>query len=73
MDHQELMELQDFFDRIYVRKEACEETSDANRERMDRLNIEFTKSNTKLNILIGILAAISVPIMSVAVKMLFGS
>ena len=76
MGHDEYLELQiqlqDHFDGRYVQIEDCEKSMTAEGEKVDRLAIEFAKSNTKLNILIGILSAIAVPILGVCVKMLFG-
>ena len=77
MDHQEFIEvqnqLQDHFDGRYVRIEDCESTVEKEEQKIDRLTIEFAKSNTKLNILIGILSTIAVPIIGVCVKLLFNS
>ena len=75
MVHDEYLELQnqlqDHFDGRYVQIEYCEKSMTAEGEKVDGLAIEFAKSNTKLNILIGILSAIAVPILGVCVKMLF--
>lgn len=77
MAHDEYLELQnqlqDHFDGRYVQIDDCEDTVRREQNKIDRLTVEFTKSNTKLNILIGILSAIAVPILGVCVKMLFGS
>ena len=77
MEHQEFIEiqsqLQDHFDGRYVKIEDCENTVEKEEQKIDRLTIEFAKSNTKLNILIGILSTIAVPIIGVCVKLLFNT
>jgi hypothetical protein len=76
MNHAEYMELKDQlqseFDGRYVLIEDCEKTIKEETKKIDRLTVEFAKSNTKLNILIAILSAIAVPILGVCVKLLFG-
>ena len=76
MDHAEYVELknqlQSEFDGRYVLIEDCEKTVKEESKKIDRLTVEFAKSNTKLNILIAILSAIAVPIVGVCVKLLFG-
>ena len=76
MNHAEYMELKDQlqseFDGRYVLIEDCERTVKEESKKIDRLTVEFAKSNTKLNILIAILSAIAVPIVGVCVKLLFG-
>ncbi len=65
-------QLQGEFDGRYVLIEDCEKTVKEESKKIDRLTVEFAKSNTKLNILIAILSAIAVPILGVCVKLLFG-
>lgn len=76
MEHTEYVELkaqlQNEFDGRYVLVEDCERTVKEESKKIDRLTVEFAKSNTKLNVLIGILSAIAVPILGVCVKLLFG-
>ena len=76
MNHAEYVELKDQlqieFDGRYVLIEDCEKTIKEESKKIDRLTVEFAKSNTKLNILIAILSAIAVPILGVCVKLLFG-
>ena len=76
MNHAEYVELKDQlqseFDGRYVLVEDCEKTVKEESKKIDRLTLEFAKSNTKLNILIAILSAIAVPILGVRVKLLFG-
>jgi hypothetical protein len=75
MNHAEYVELKDQlqseFDGRYVLIEDCEKTVKDESKKIDRLTVEFAKSNTKLNILIAILSAIAVPILGVCVKLLF--
>lgn len=77
MEHQEFIEIQnqmqDHFDGRYVKILDCESTVEKEEQKIDRLTVEFAKSNTKLNILIGILSTIAVPIIGVCVKLLFNS
>lgn len=76
MNHSEYVELKDQlqseFDGRYVQIADCEATVAREEKKIDRLTVEFAKSNTKLNILIAILSTIAVPIIGVCVKMLFG-
>lgn len=76
INHAEYVELktqlQSEFDGRYVLIEDCEKTVKEESKKIDRLTVEFAKSNTKLNILIAILSAIAVPIIGVCVKLLFG-
>ena len=76
MNHADYVELKDQlqseFDGRYVLIEDCEKTVKEESKKIDRLTVEFAKSNTKLNILIAILSAIAVPILGVCVKLLFG-
>ena len=76
MNHAEYVELKDQlqseFDGRYVLIEDCEKIVKEESKKIDRLTVEFAKSNTKLNILIAILSAIAVPILGVCVKLLFG-
>ena len=76
MGHSEYLELktqlQSEFDGRYVLAEECEKTVKEESKKIDRLTVEFAKSNTKLNILIGLLSSIGVAVLSVCVKLLFG-
>ena len=76
IDHAEYVELktqlQSEFDGRYVLIEDCEKTVKEESKKIDRLTVEFAKSNTKLNILIAILSAIAVPLIGVCVKLLCG-
>ena len=87
MEHSEYLKLQkqleDHFDGRYVKIEACEENRNKETSKIDGLKEEFSrlreevrvdraKTNTRLNILIGILSTLAVPIVGVCVKLLFG-
>jgi hypothetical protein len=76
MEHADYVELktqlQSEFDGRYVLIDDCERTVKEESKKIDRLAVEFAKSNTKLNILIAILSTIAVPIVGVCVKMLLG-
>ena len=87
IDHAEYMELknqlQSEFDGRYVLIEDCEENRSKETSKIDGLKEEFArlreevrvdraKTNTRLNILIGILSTLAVPIVGVCVKLLFG-
>lgn len=80
LEHNEYLELKDEIKKEltaeltanFVDKDFCNKTVKSEDDKIDRLMLEFTKSNTKLNILIGILTAIAIPILSVCVNYLFG-
>ena len=87
MDHADYVELknqlQSEFDGRYVLITDCEENRNKDADKIDGLKEEFArlreevrvdraKTNTRLNILIGILSTLSVPIVGVCVKLLFG-
>lgn len=86
MDHSEYLELKNQlqveFDARYKQIIDCETDRRSELDKIDELKEEFSrlreevrvdraKTNTRLSILIAILSAISVPIISVCVKMLF--
>ena len=84
MEHSEYLELQgqlqDHFDGRYRQIEDCEETVKTENDKIERLRnsitelkVEQAKTNTRLAVLIGILCAIAVPLVSLCVKLLFGS
>ena len=87
MNHAEYIELksqlQSEFDGRYVLIEDCEKSRETETSKIDGLKEEFArlreevrvdraKTNTRLNILIAILSTLSVPIIGVCVKLLFG-
>lgn len=77
MNHDEYIELKNQlsveFDGRYVKLDNCSRHIREEDEKIDKLTLEFAKSNTKLNIMIGIMSAIAVSLLSVCVKMLFGA
>lgn len=56
---------------IFVQREDCNKTVSAETEKINELTVLFAKSNTKLSILIGILATIAAPILTLCIKFLF--
>lgn len=87
INHAEYVELktqlQSEFDGRYVLIEDCEKSRETETSKIDGLKEEFArlreevrvdraKTNTRLNILIGILSTLAVPIVGVCVKLLFG-
>lgn len=87
MQHADYVELktqlQSEFDGRYVLITDCEENRSKEAGKIDGLKEEFArlreevrvdraKTNTRLNILIGILSTLAVPIVGVCVKLLFG-
>lgn len=87
MDHADYVELknqlQSEFDGRYVLIDDCEINKKNEATKIDGLKDEFSrlreevrvdraKTNTRLNILIAILSTLSVPIVGVCVKLLFG-
>lgn len=76
MSHDEYLEIQeqleDHFDGRYVKIEDCKITTAEKEEKIDRLTLEFAKSNTKLNILIAILSPIAVAALGIFVDLLIG-
>lgn len=72
VDYAELKsQLQSEFDGRYVQIKDCERTVKEKSKKIDKLALEFAKSNTKLNILIALLSAIAAPIIGMCVKSLF--
>ncbi len=59
------------FDGRYRKVKDCDDITGELEDNQHSLEIEFTKGNTKLTILIAILSAIAVPVISVCVKYLF--
>lgn len=57
---------------IFVPKDECNKTVAAENEKISNLMVLLAKTNTKLSILIGILATIAVPLLTLCVKLLFG-
>ena len=57
---------------IFVTLRECEERTEASERSIAALVADVQECRTKLNMLIGILAAIAVPVLGIAAKLLFG-
>ena len=57
---------------ILVTRRECEERTEASERRIAALVADVRECRTKLNMLIGILAAIAVPVLGIAAKLLLG-
>jgi hypothetical protein len=57
---------------IFVTRRECEERTEASERSIAALVADVRECRTKLNMLIGILAAIAVPVLGIAAKLLFG-
>jgi hypothetical protein len=58
---------------IFVPREECNRIVAKENEKINAMALTVAKLDTKLAILIGILGAIAVPILAIAVKLLFGN
>ena len=56
---------------VFVQKDDCAKTVARENEKINELKVILAKTNTKLTIMISILATIAVPIVAVCVKFLF--
>lgn len=87
MEHSDYVELKEQlqieFDGRYKKVVDCDEDRKGETDKIDGLKDEFSrlreevrvdraKTNTRLNVLIGILSTLAVPIVGVCVKLLFG-
>lgn len=59
-------------DDIYVRKDDCEENRSELQNILNKQGTEMEVIKTKLNVLIGILSTIGIPILAIAIKLIFG-
>lgn len=59
-------------DGLYRRKDDCDDKMSEADRRMNNFERDMAVVNTKLTWLIGILCAIAVPILGIAIKYLFG-
>lgn len=59
-------------DERYVKKDDCVDMRSETDKRIDTIKEDVTVIKTKFSALIGILTAIAVPVLAVAVKYLFG-
>lgn len=83
IDHDSYVELQELFDGRYRKISDCNDIVNGTEGKMgaivnahamlrEEVRVGQAKTNTRLNILIGILVAIATPIIGICVKMLFG-
>ncbi len=59
-------------DARYRKIEDCDEISGLSEDKHHQLELTVAKGNTKLDILIGILTTIAIPVVGVCIKYLFG-
>lgn len=75
MEHGEFLDIQkqmqDHFDGRYMKIDECKKTVEKEEEKIDGMTVELTKINTTLKMLLAILGTIAVPILALAVKLLF--
>lgn len=64
--------LTESFDSRYRKIVDCDDIKEETQEDVKSLRIDLTKGITKLDILIGILGTLAVPVIAVCVKNLFG-
>lgn len=57
---------------IFVTRQECEVRNDETQRNVAELKSDVRECRAKLNMLIGILTAIAVPVLGIAVKLLFG-
>ena len=57
---------------IFVSRETCDTKNDQQERDIIELKMSITSIQTKLNMLLGILGAIGVAVLSIAVKLMFG-
>ena len=67
IEHNDLERL----DERYIKRVECVDLRTATDKRIDTIITDMAVNKTKLNILIGILSAIGVPVLAIAVKLLF--
>jgi len=67
IEHDDLERL----DERYVKRIECIDLRSATDQRIDTVITDLAINKTKLNILIGILSTIAVPVIGIAVKLLF--
>ena len=80
LEHSEYIELKDEIKKEltaqlsaeFVHKDDCNRIVKGEDDKIDQIMMKFTENNTKLNILIGILVTIAVPVVGVCVSYLFG-
>lgn len=79
MTHEELEQIFGLLDDRYVKKDVCVRNIETENEKIEKvktiateMQVNIAKLSTKMGIVIGILAAIAVPVISLCVKLLFG-
>jgi hypothetical protein len=68
IEHEDIERL----DERYVKKDDCATLMGVTDNRVDDLKTDIAVMKTQLKILIGILSAIAVPVLAIAIKLLFG-
>ncbi len=71
MENRDIDFIQKVFDNRYRKVDDCNDLVAEQDRRQDKLEIRFAEGVTKLNVLIGILSTISIPIVGMCVKYLF--
>ena len=57
---------------VFVTRSECEIKNDESQRDRAEIKADIRECRTKLNMLVGILAAIAVPVLGIAIKLLFG-
>ena len=77
MEHSEYLklqgQLQDHFDGRYVKIEDCEEQTEAFSKRLNKYNVRLSVIETKLSQITWLLSAVAGGIITMLVKMFFGT
>lgn len=68
IDENDILRLKEMF----ITRSECETRTDESQRDIADLKSDVRECRAKLNMLIGILAAIAVPVLSIAIKLLFG-
>lgn len=61
-----------YLDSRFVTVKDCETKTDKNQADIASMKADFREMKAKVNMLIGILAAIAAPVLAIAIKLLFG-
>jgi uncharacterized protein (UPF0254 family) len=72
MTLEELERMYDVLDGRYMTRSECAKNVSREDEKIAKMELKLVRLDTKLSILIGILAAIGVPVIALCVKLLFG-
>lgn len=72
MDLTDIKQIEEHFDNRYVLKDDCTDRQEKVESRIEDSEKNIAILVTKMNTLIKILSAISVPVLAIAIKMLFG-